>query len=205
LVTRCLHRAGYRGRIFYSIGLSLLLVACSQSEESAGSKSATAVEYNTIEWTDLIPKEELDALLNPPDILSEIPDGSKEDTIDSNIKSKSNEPPQTAYEKALISTNVVPNYDTENIRLPGFVVPLEFDESFVVTEFFLVPYFGACLHLPPPPPNQIVYVKHSEGIKLESTQQPYWVSGVLTTEGEVNDLAHAAYTMVASDVLIYEE
>ena len=200
-----LQRVRYCGSAVCLIVLSLFVSACNQSADTSGAESAGAVDYNTIEWTDLIPKEDLEALLNPPDILSEIPDGSQEDQIDSNIQSKSDEPPQTAYDKALVSTNVVASYDTENIRLPGFVVPLEFDESFVVTEFFLVPYFGACLHMPPPPPNQIVYVKHSEGIKLESTQQPYWVSGVLTTEDEVNDLAHAAYSMVASDVSIYEE
>lgn len=205
MVKRGLQCVRYCGSILCLIGLSLFVSACNQSEDTLDSESALAVEYNTIEWTDLIPKEDLEALLNPPEILSEIPDGSQEDQIDSNIQSKSDEPPQTAYDRALVSTNVVPSFDTENIRLPGFVVPLEFDESFVVTEFFLVPYFGACLHMPPPPPNQIVYVKHSEGIKLESTQQPYWVSGVLTTKDEVNDLAHAAYSMVASDVSIYEE
>jgi len=181
--------------------LALLSAGCNQAQDKAIEAS---VEYSTIDWTELIPKDELEALRNPPDFLSLIEDGSEEDQIDSQLQSKPDRKPETAYEKALVSSNVVSTFDSKNIRLPGFVVPLEFDEDFVVTEFFLVPYFGACLHGPPPPPNQIVFVKHSDGVKLESLQQPFWISGLLTTIGEVNDTAHAAYSMTAKDIEPYE-
>jgi hypothetical protein len=49
--------------------------------------------------------------------------------------------------------------DGQNIRLPGYIVPLEVSEEGRTTEFLLVPYFGACIHVPPPPSNQIVHVK----------------------------------------------
>ncbi len=49
------------------------------------------------------------------------------------------------------------------VKIPGFVVPLVVNDNGVVSEFFLVPYFGACIHVPPPPPNQIVYVKLAGG------------------------------------------
>jgi hypothetical protein len=48
--------------------------------------------------------------------------------------------------------------DGNNVRLPGFIVPLEVSKEGKVTEFFLVPYVGACIHVPPPPPNQLIYV-----------------------------------------------
>jgi len=179
----------------------LLSSGCNQAEENSVESN---IEYSTVDWIALIPEDELAALRNPPDFLSSIEDGSAEDQIDSQIQSKSDGTPQTAYEKALVSSNVVSTFDSQNIRLPGFIVPLEFDEDFVVTEFFLVPYFGACLHSPPPPPNQIVFVKHSEGVKLESLEQPYWISGELTTVSEVNDTAHAAYSMRANIVDVYD-
>lgn len=191
-------------RLFAALGivtLGLMISACNQAEDSA---TVSDGEFSTIEWTDLIPKDDLEALRNRPDFIDSIVDGSAEDQIDSQIQSKLDGTPETAYQKALVSSNVVSTFDKKNIRLPGFIVPLEFDENFVVTEFFLVPYFGACLHSPPPPPNQIVYVKMNEGIPLESIEQPYWISGLLTTVGEINDTAHAAYSMSASDVALYE-
>jgi len=179
----------------------LISSGCSQSE---GNVDKSGNEYSVIEWTELIPETDLEALRNQPDFLSSILDGSEEDKIDSQIQSKLEGTPESAYQAALVSSNVVAAFDSRNVRLPGFIVPLEFDENFVVTEFFLVPYFGACLHSPPPPPNQIVFVKLSDGIKLESIEQPYLVSGLLTTVSESNDLAHAAYSMTAKNIELYE-
>ena len=51
-----------------------------------------------------------------------------------------------------------------------------------VTEFFLVPYPGACIHVPPPPPNQIVLVRYPQGLKLTDIYTPLWVSGTLKIE-----------------------
>jgi hypothetical protein len=39
-----------------------------------------------------------------------------------------------------------------SIRMPGYVLPLEFKDRKVV-EFLLVPTVGACIHTPPPPAN----------------------------------------------------
>jgi len=75
------------------------------------------------------------------------------------------------------------------------VVPVEFEEGNLVTEFFLVPYFGACFHQPPPPPNQTIYVVSKKPIKFESIYDPVWVMGVINTEQTGNDIATAAYKM----------
>ncbi len=67
----------------------------------------------------------------------------------------------------------------KQVKVPGFMVPLE-DEDEYVTEFLLVPYVGACVHTPPPPPNQIVYVKVDGGKKTKvSFWDPVWVHGKL--------------------------
>jgi hypothetical protein len=90
------------------------------------------------------------------------------------------------------------------VKIPGFVVPLVVNDNGVVSEFFLVPYFGACIHVPPPPPNQIVYVKLAGGIRLGSPEDAFWVTGTLHTQTNGNNLAKAAYTLDASRMELYK-
>jgi uncharacterized protein len=95
--------------------------------------------------------------------------------------------------------------DATRVKIPGYVVPLVMDGTGVVTEFFLVPYLGACIHVPPPPPNQIVYVKLSKGgIRLGSLEDAYWVTGTLHTQINGTRVAKAAYTLDASKMEIYK-
>ena len=58
-----------------------------------------------------------------------------------------------------------------------------------------MPFFGACVHVPAPPPNQIIFVKHSKGFKLDALYNPIWVSGVLSVSVVENDVATSAYTL----------
>jgi hypothetical protein len=100
---------------------------------------------------------------------------------------------------------VNPNMDGKKIKIPGFVVPLDFEET-QISEFFLVPYFGACIHVPPPPPNQIIYVKSQKGIKNVEVMDIVWVYGILRTDRfEVEDLGLAGYTLPADIVEPYRE
>lgn len=83
------------------------------------------------------------------------------------------------------------------IRLPGFIAPLEYSEDNIITQFLLVPYFGACIHVPPPPVNQTILVQTTEeyGIAVEDSFGPIWVMGRLTTEGASTELAEAGYSI----------
>jgi len=190
-----------------SSSLAIFVSGCGSegnpSESEILEERSAVLEYEAIEWTDLIPLNDLKALMNPPDYLSDILDGSETDQIDSKMLNDFDEEPQSDYEKALVSTAVVPEFNKRNVKLPGFIVPIEFNDDLIVSEFFLVPYFGACLHSPPPPPNQIVYVKLKDGFKLESLQQPFWVSGLLVTEDNENDIARSAYSINAQSVTPY--
>ncbi len=98
---------------------------------------------------------------------------------------------------------VVAELDGEIIRLPGYVLPLEFEET-SVREFLLVPYFGACIHVPPPPSNQIVFVKSDEPIEVSGLFEAVWVTGEIKTVPVSSDLADAGYTMDAIQVDPYE-
>ena len=91
--------------------------------------------------------------------------------------------------------NVVDDLDGRLVRIPGFVVPLDFDAVDVYSDFLLVPYFGACIHVPPPPPNQIVYVRVKKPVRMGQIWQPFWIEGVLSTDKALNELGDAAYTM----------
>ena len=169
-----------------SVGVDDLIAYESQKKSS---------EYKTIEWDDLIPEEDLQILLNPPSSITDIEDGSLEDDFGELLISASDDPELARYQKALVSRDVKQVMNGTFIRLPGFVVPLEFDGQQVITQFFLVPYFGACLHMPPPPPNQIVFVRYPKGLKLEALNYPVWLSGKLETALTESDMATAVYAM----------
>ena len=100
--------------------------------------------------------------------------------------------------------NVRKDLDGKRVRLPGFVVPLEGDEN-TVTEFFLVPYFGACIHVPAPPPNQIIYVKYPQGAPIDDLWGAVWLEGVIKTETMSNDLATVGYSMDGLKIEVYED
>jgi hypothetical protein len=153
-----------------------------------------------------MPSADLDALLNPPEFLDEIADGSLADEITSTIKLAGEQADDSRYQQALVSTEIVASFNGQAIRLPGFIVPLEFGKSqHHVTKFFLVPYFGACIHVPPPPPNQIIYAEYHQGFKLDSLNEPFWLSGVLSTTLIENDTATAAYAIQVDQIEPYRE
>lgn len=62
------------------------------------------------------------------------------------------------------------------IRMPGYALPLEFDGT-NVKEFLLVPFIGACIHVPPPPPNQMVFVSLTRPFKPDDLYTPVWITG----------------------------
>jgi hypothetical protein len=99
---------------------------------------------------------------------------------------------------------VVKSLDGQRVRLPGYIVPLEVSEEGRVTEFLLVPYFGACIHVPPPPPNQIVHVTSELGVKVDELYQPYWIEGPMQVKSSTSELADAGYQMEADKILVYE-
>ncbi|KNC69173.1 DUF3299 domain-containing protein [Pseudoalteromonas sp. R96] len=98
---------------------------------------------------------------------------------------------------------VVKSLDGKQVSLPGFVVPLEGDSE-VITEFLLVPYFGACIHVPPPPPNQIVHVKIKNGVPIDSLYDAITVTGTMKVATWKGDLAQTGYKMDAVGVAQFE-
>lgn len=138
--------------------------------------------YKDMEWLDLMPKEEVEALKNAQGL-----------PVDHNAKGE--------QEGSFIT---VPGINNTKIRLAGYVVPVEQTDDGKMTEFFFVPYFGACIHVPPPPPNNIVYVKMASPIPAADMFNAYWLEGTIKTERMSNDIAATAYVMTGESLKLYE-
>lgn len=104
---------------------------------------------------------------------------------------------------------LIPELDQTRVQLSGYVVPTEgFAQRGEVTEFLLVPYYGACIHVPPPPANQTVYVITPEPVAIPKMYAIVTVNGIMVNQRVGSDLAAAGYVIHAEqiDVLdIYEE
>lgn len=109
---------------------------------------------------------------------------------------------QSTMAQAQPNAPVVKKYDGKLVKVPGFVVPLEGTDE-LTTEFLLVPFFGACVHVPPPASNQIIHVTFEEGVAIEFSSSPVWVTGVISTEGWQGDIASVGYTMDGAEVAPY--
>lgn len=181
----------------------------------------------TIEWTELLPDEDLRLLESIPQVdhesmsedelaLDSPVDGFNTDmsAFEDQVANAIAESKQALADEnktgrdwrdALKSTNVRPEFNNKRIRIAGYIVPLEYDEQQVITEFFLVPYFGACIHVPPPPPNQLIYVKHPKGFQLPDLYTPFWVEGTVVLETQENELGLSSYSMRNVKLIRYEE
>jgi hypothetical protein len=132
--------------------------------------------YRDLDWLQMMPKDEIAALDDPKNVVQ--------------INHTGN-----TRTKQFGSFRIVDDLDEQKVQIAGFVVPLEADDQGNMTELFFVPFYGACIHVPPPPPNQIVYAKLAKGIKPPQIWDPYWLKGVLRTHTVSNKVAGSAYLM----------
>ena len=142
-----------------------------------------ANEALTLDWIDLVPeKERAQFNANQMPVLDHFGDAAKQSMIGS----------------------VREELNGSKVKIPGFVIPLEGDDK-AVTEFLLVPYFGACIHVPPPPPNQIVYVKFPEGAPIQQLWDVVYVVGTLKTQPVSHELAEVGYLLEGTALEDYDD
>lgn len=152
------------------VGLTALL---------AGPRMALAENVIDLEWGDLLPKGGIEGsptvrgivLHEDADLVSQQP----------------------------VSTGVRTEWDGATVRLPGFVVPLEFTGEGVFSAI-LVPYMGACVHVPPPPANQLVLVNAEQPFRVNSMFAPVSVAGTLRAAEITTELAEVGYALEADEV-----
>jgi hypothetical protein len=107
---------------------------------------------------------------------------------------------QAAWDEAPLN----PDMNNKRIRIPGFVVPLE-RRGTLIYEFLLVPYFGACIHTPPPPANQILHVFPARPVTDVIAMDPVWVSGAIEHRRSATSMGKAGYRMGADLVAPYKK
>lgn len=165
----------------------LVILSLVASAYGAAPAETKASAVRQIEWDDLLPPDERENLTTEPP---------------APVHDYLGEGGMAAMQSGSFDVNL--SLKDLVVKLPGFIVPLEISRDGVVTQFFLVPYFGACVHVPPPPPNQIVYVKSKAGIRLDSVYEPQWITGRLRTEQKASRLGTAAYTLEGDKVEPYK-
>lgn len=107
------------------------------------------------------------------------------------------------YMPQLGGFETVTELDGKLIRIPGYVVPFDFNLEKKQASFLFAPYMGACIHTPPPPPNQIIYVEADPAVKIDDMWVAYWLEGTLTAEKEETDLAATAYRLTLTKIEPY--
>ena len=107
------------------------------------------------------------------------------------------------YMPQLGSFETVTDLDGQFVRIPGYVVPFDFDPRHRHKEFLFAPYMGACIHTPPPPPNQLLFVTADPSVTVEDIYTAYWLEGTLTAARQDSELASAAYTLTLTKIEPY--
>ena len=107
------------------------------------------------------------------------------------------------YMPQLGTFDTVEELDGELVRIPGYVVPFDFNSNNRQKEFLFVPYMGACIHTPPPPPNQIIFIRAEPAVQIKDIWVPYWIEGTLSTEKTENELGDTAYALELGQIELY--
>jgi len=152
----------------------------------------SAAEVRELNWSDMVPADA------PPQVVEQTPIHDL-----SQLAEALSEAGPAAMQQSPAAP-VVKELDGQAVKLPGYIVPLDVTEEGRVTEFLLVPYFGACIHVPPPPSNQIVHVTTELGVLLDALYQPFWIEGAMKVEQSSSELAEAGYQMQADKIYAYE-
>ncbi len=152
--------------------------------------------YTEIRWDDLVPKG-----WDPNKLL-------KDKGGAGNLAALQDGDPQAAalmqqLREVWDNAPTEPQLDNTRIKMPGYLVPLE-EVAAGHTEFLLVPYFGACIHTPPPPANQIVLVVPAKPAGGFRSMDTVWVSGVLKTTRNNSPMGAAGYRLEGAVVERYK-
>ncbi len=159
----------------------------------AAALAAPAAGFKTITWEALVPKD-WDPFKEFKGIdLASMQDG---DPRTADLMKRMRE----VWDRAPVNAELV----GQRVRIPGFVVPLE-DTKDGIKEFLLVPYFGACVHSPPPPSNQIIHVLPKDAVKGFRSMDAVWISGTLKNTQTDSYMGASSWRLDAVSVAPYEQ
>ncbi|MDF1679382.1 DUF3299 domain-containing protein [Ponticaulis sp.] len=216
-------------KLFFSVSALLLLSACSDSPQNPSSEvsdtappvapSETSQEESSpywgvepgeplpIVWSDLLPEGALDEYFRQQEEFYERLEmrlqAEATRLSDLTAGAEIEEGSDLDYMPQFGTFDTVEDIDGTLIRIPGYVVPFTFETDDRYTEFLFVPSQGACIHTPPPPPNQVIYVRSEDAARVEDIWAPYYLEGVISIERNENDLGNAAYTVDLSSLELF--
>lgn len=101
------------------------------------------------------------------------------------------------------ATKLNKELDGAYIKLPGYALPIDMSTA-GVSSFIMVPYVGACIHTPPPPANQLVFVETATPWPSDKLWDPVWVTGVMRHDLQYTTIADIGYAMTAEKIEVYE-
>ena len=155
---------------------------------------ALAGDAREVTWEDLIPAD-----YQPENLFANVDVNSMQDGDPKAVEAM--EKLRAMWKDA----PVVNTLDTQRVKISGFAVPLDGDGQ-ITTEFLLVPYYGACVHVPPPPSNQVIVVSLDKPQDLiKQPFDPVWVEGKLSIQRFSNELADAGYAIKSAKITAFEE
>lgn len=175
----------------------LLALASGNTLYSASSFDAAKQDINVIGWSDLLPPDEREAIER---FRSDDGQSFEDQMFNAILAAKDDE-----YQQMSTSMNTVASLRNQIIQIPGFLVPVDVESNKRATSFFIVPYFGACLHYPAPPPNQMIYAYVRKGIDIPDLDSAYLFTGMLTPDPYEDVMGTSAYHLVLYSMQNYRE
>jgi len=169
------------------------MIGCVAASLAVGAVAAEdkAKAFREITWLTLVPKD-----WNPSERLSQR-NGETLDDSDPRAQQYLRE-----LREVLDTAPTVSALDGATIKMPGYVVPLEQTKE-GLKEFLLVPYFGACIHTPPPPANQIVHVRSAKPVAGFEAMAAVWVSGTMRTLRRDSGMGVSGYALELAAMVPY--
>lgn len=164
-------------RTFIARTLALAALCCASN--------ARAEVTTDLQWSDLIPKDGRGTWPEGMPQIGVLQHGA-----------------QSAFPEQEDETAVTLRYNGKRVRLPGYLLPLE-QQNWRITSALLVPFIGACIHVPSPPPNQVVFLQFATPYKPNRVFEPVYVSGVFDTKEMDLGIATVAYTLTTEEITAY--
>ena len=178
-----------------SLNMVFMLVILVGWNGFASSVSAEQVSYRETQWEELIPSSwDLGKLFEGFDLDNLSDDDPRAKALLEKIKDE--------WKKAPSNREL----QNQKIKIAGFIAPLDWEKDNELKEFLLVPFFGACIHTPPPPANQIIHVRPDKPLKGVQSMDTIWVYGTIMLE--INDsgaMGTSGYTMKADRIKRFEQ
>ena len=197
----CVGLGVFVGRLGINYWPSIKQIITPKTTLYSASNETLRLQYNELsttplDWASLLPKEEYEVITR-----YQTTQPQNLEQMTAQVLRSINASTDKNYQDALISTNTVAEFENKIVSISGFIVPIDFYDDKSVESFFFVPYFGACIHLPAPPPNQMIFVQLETGFKNVDITKAYTLTGKINIELFEDLMGTSAYSLDVVSIL----